>query len=269
MRRNYDYERITFTNQNFNFEFFYKQMENTISELSNELDLFKCNKILSSFIGNFFYGVVLEDYREKITDIKIKLNNEINSDKEIDKILKYSNQGINMAMEYTQKYFYYYNKIMSLFGLFLESLDQSLMPNTYKSKKKVRYSNNLYFFTTYSKVKMIISENLSSFNIKKFIVPINSIITFYYAYKSYITESSRQNIEKSINLLITFVSEKDFLNVLKKEHKTTNEINILSEINNRLYSILLHIYSEINEQHSLYDLNPKIEKNVYIDKTGM
>ena len=264
----YDYNRITFTNQNFNFEFFYKSMEKTMIDLTSEINLFKCNKILTAFIGNFFYGIADNDYGEKIEEQMIKLNDDIISDTDIQKIIKYDEHNIDVRLEYTKKYYFYFSRIISLFGLFIESLNQTLMPNTYSSGKKVRYSNNLHFFVSYSKIKETISENLAEFSLEKFIKPINSIIVFYHGYHNFITESVRQDIELILNKLIEFISDKEFLYQVTKQ-KTNKELIELNKVKNNLYKIILKVYSKINEEHSLYDLNPKIEKKIYIDKTGM
>lgn len=269
MQHNYDFERITFTNQNFNFEFFYKQMEKSIIELSTKTSLFHCNKVVTSFIGNFSYGITLDDNKQKIQETMIRLNDEIQNDYEIQKLLRYDNEGIDVTLEYTKLYYFYYNKIIKLFGLFLESLNESLMPNTYKSQKKVRFSNNLHFFVSYSNIKTCISENLSYFQIKQFIKPVNSIIVFYYAYKSFVTEEIRIKIEKAIDLLISGLSDNSFLKLLTKQQLSSKDLQELGTIKNDLYKIILKMYSLINEEHSIYDLNPKIERKVYIDKTGI
>lgn len=269
MESNFNYSKITFTNQNSNYEFFYKSMKETMINISNETNLFKCQKILSSFISNFLYGVVEEEYKERIENDLIKINNDIINDYEIQKIIKYDENKINVALEYTQKYYEYYTRLASLFGLFLEGLNQTLMPNTTASNKKVRYSNNNHFFITYPQVKQDISENLSSFRIDYFTRTVNGIIIFYYAYRSYVTKNERENIEFILNGLVEFVTDKDFLRLVGKEFKTTKDKEVLDILQMRLYKIIIKVYGLLNEEHSIYDLNPKIEKRVYIDKTGM
>lgn len=269
MDKNYDYERITFTNQNFNFEFFYKQMEKTIIELSTKPDLFNCLKVVTSFVSNFSYGVTMEDCAREIEETTIRLNNQIQNDSTLRKIIRYNNEGMDIRLEYTKLYYSYLKQILDLFSIFLEGLNQSLMPNTYKTQKRIRFSNNLHFFVSYSNIKTCISENLTNFEIKKFIKPVNSIIVFYYAYRSFVTEGSRDKLENTINALIDRLSDEDFLKLLAKSQYSSKDILILGTIKNDLYNLILRMYSIINKEHSIYNLNPKIENKVYIDKTGM
>lgn len=267
--REKDFQRISFASHNTNFEIFYQGMTDIMENLSGEQNLFSCLKIISTFICTYRYGVVNEDTGDEIDKMLVKLTDELLSDSEIQKMVKYDQQNIDIELQYTQKYYYYFHKMLKLFGFFLESLDQTLMPTTYQKGKKLRYSYNIPFYYCYSGVKKIISENLNTFTIEKFIKPINSIIIFFYAYRAFVTEDIRKEIEEIIKLIIVIISDNEFLKVVRKEIRGSKEQQELNEIKNKLYVIILKVYAKINEEHSRYDLNPKVIKKVYIDSTGI
>lgn len=264
-----DFERITFTSHNASFESFYNSMKDVLIELSTEKNLFTCNKILATFIGSYRYGVVNTDRGDEIDETLVKITDDLINDQEIQKMIKYDQQNIDIALQYTKRYYYYFERMVKLLGIFLESLNQTLMPNTYSGGKKLRYSYNIPFFNRYAEIKKVISENLTSFNIDKFIKPINSIIVFYYGYRSFVTTEAREDIERVIERIIGIVSEQGFLKVITKEQRSTREQQELNIIKNKMYSIILKIYSKMNEEHSIYDLNPQIVKKVYVDSTGI
>lgn len=264
-----DFERITFTSHNNNFEMFYKSMKDTLIELSTQQNLFTCNRVISTFIGTYRYAVVNEDYGEEIDRLSVEINDELINDDNLKRMIKYNEQDIDVRIEYNQRYYIYFHKMIKLFSLFIESLNQTLMPNTYSGGKKLRYSYNIPFFFCYSDIKKVISENMNTFTIEKFIKPINSIIVFYYGYKSFVTDKAREDIEKVISMMIVVLSDKDFLKLVRKEQRGTKDQEDLNKLKNEIYLIILKIYAKINAEHSVFDLNPQIVQKVYIDSTGI
>ena len=110
----------------------------------------------------------------------MQINSDLYADEELKKMIQYDTRNVDIGLKYTKKYYAYFHRITNLLGLFLEGLNESLMPNTTKSRTKLRYSNNQHFFACYSDVKKNISEILSGFRLEKFKIPVNSIIIFYY-----------------------------------------------------------------------------------------
>jgi len=242
-------------------------MKTTLLKLCEEQNLFSCNNIISSFIASYFYGVALIDDQEQLTEIQSNLTQTLLGDKDLKKLIKSMEYNIDFKQKYTTKYYEYYLAMMELFSRFLTSLNQTLMPGTNKSSVKVAYRNYHYFFICYSDIKKIISENLSKFTLEDFEKATNNIIIFYYGYRAYITQTARDDIEYTIKTYIAILTDKKFLKLLYKKEKTLKEHQYLHSIKHKMYVILLNLYSLMNQQHSLYNLNPKIRKKVYNDTT--
>jgi hypothetical protein len=267
--RGRDYSGITFTNQNFNFQFYYQSMQECLTKLSTQKNIYKANKVLNSFMTPFFYAVTNNELRVELEKRTRQLHSELTNDKEIKKLESLAEQDIDITKKYLEKYYFYFHKMLLLLGDFLSSLGESFMPNTYASSRKMRYANNQFFFICYAEVKKTMSENLSSFSVNNLITPLNSIMLFYYGYRLYTTEGVRIKVEKGIDLLIEFVSGKEFLDLATKSYKSSSDIIEINVLKDRMYQLVLDIYSKLNYEHSIFNLNPKIEVKVYIDKTGI
>jgi len=263
------YQEIYFTNSDVSFEFFYKNLGNILIELISELNLYTINKRIFSFIGNFVHAVDTDEKKDEIQVRWLEISKELESDEELKKLIKYDQQKIDITVPYLRKFYYYFIKQINLLSYFLASLDRTYMPTTDLSKSLFKWKNYLQFFNAYISFKQEVTDNLSSFSLLEFEKSFNSIILFYYAYNQYITLLTKSMIEKSLNDLLFFISNLDFLKLVKKEFKTSRDYEEIQNLKWRINHILLEIYNKINREHSIYNLIPKIQKKVYIDSTNI
>lgn len=263
------YKEIYFSNSDVSFEFFYNNLATVLKDLNSELNLYVINKKLFSFIGNFIHAIDTDERKEEIRKLWLDLYRDLENDEELKRLVKRDSQNIDIQVPYIQKYYGYFIRQIKLLSLFLSSLDRTYMPTTDLSKSLFRWKNYLQFFNSYIAIKQEVTNNLGSFSILRFQVAINSILVFYYAYSQYVTLETRDLLEKSLTRIISFVSELDFLKLVTKEYKTSMDLETLDKLKWPLNHILLQIYDKINNEHSIYNIIPKIQKKVYIDSTNM
>lgn len=262
-------EGIYFTNQNYNFDAFYNKVGEALSELQKETNLFKCHKIIYTFFSTYSYSIVDPLQRRKIQNELIELSQELYDDKELQKLINYDVNNIDIAIPYSKLFYTYYTKLMSIMASIFEGMDRTYFPGLDRDKSMFGYKNYNSFFTMYIDVKNTMHELLGSYSVDSLKTTLNGMIVFYYAFRQYITNSKRDSIEKQLHYLAECMQSKDLLTLLYKEYKTSDDLKELSLIRKRVYNILLNINAIINDEHSIYKLNPQVQKKVHIDSTGI
>lgn len=263
------YKEIYFSNSDVSFEFFYKNMANLMVDLISEQNIYKTNRKIFSFIGNFLYAVDTDDNRVRIQDNWLKIYKELENDKELKRLIKLDQQEIDITVPHIRKYYYYFVKQIKILSGFLASLDRTYMPTTDLSKSLFKWKNYLHFFNGYITFKQLVTDNLSSFSIIKYQQPINSILIFYYAFNQYVRNDTKVVIENSLSKLTDFIMDIEYIKLVNKEYKTTKDHELLTNIKWKINQFLLEIYNRINNEHSIYNIIPKIQKKVYVDATNI
>lgn len=263
------YKEIYFSNSDVSFEFFYKNMENLLIDLISEQNIYKTNRKVFSFIGNFLYAVDTDENRKKVQDDWLEICKELEYDEELKRLIKLDQQEIDIIVPYIRKYYYYFVKQIKLLSYFLASLDRTYMPTTDISKSLFKWQNYIHFFNSYITFKQLVTDNMSGFSIIKYQQPINSILIFYYAFNQYVTNDERVIMEKVLSLLIEFFMDKDYLKLINKDYKTSKDEKIIQDIKWKINRYLIEIYNRINNEHSIYNIIPKMQKKVYVDATNI
>lgn len=263
------YKEIYFSNSDVSFEFFYKNMTNLLVDLISEQNIYRANRKIFSFIGNFLYAVDTDDNREKVQENWLKIYKGIEHDEELKRLIKLDQQEIDITVPYIRKYYHYFIEQIKVLSYFLASLDRTYMPTTDLSKSLFKWKNYLQFFNGYITFKQLVTDNMSSFSIIKYQQPINSILIFYYAFNQYVTYETKVVIENSLSKLIDFIMDKDYIKLVNKEYKTSRDQELLSNIKWKINKFLLEIYNRINNEHSIYNIIPKVQKKVYVDATNI
>jgi len=263
------YKEIYFSNSDVSFDFFYKNMGEVLTGLIIDQNLYKSNKKIFSFIGNFLHAVNTDEKKQEIQKRLLSISRELENDNDIKRLIKYDQQNIDITVPYLKKYYFYFIKQIKLLSYFLSSLDRTYMPTTDLSKSLFKWKNYLQFFNCYISLKQTVTNNLASFSLLKFQEPLNSILIFYYGYNQYITLNTKLKIEKALEELINYISTDDILKLISKEYKTSGDNELIGSIKWKINLILLEIYNQINGDHSMYNIIPKIQKKVYIDSTSI
>jgi len=263
------YKEIYFSNSDVSFEFFYKNMANLLIDLISEQNIYKANKKIFSFIGNFLYAVDTDENRQKVQDDWLEIYKGLEHDTELKRLIKLDQQEIDITVPYIRRYYYYFVKQIKVLSYFLASLDRTYMPTTDLSKSLFKWKNYLHFFNSYITFKQLVTDNMTGFSIIKYQQPINSILIFYYAFNQYVTSETKVIIENTLSKLIDFIMDLDYIKLVNKEYKTNRDLESLENFKWKIHHILLEIYNRINNEHSIYNIIPKMQKKVYVDATNM
>jgi len=263
---------VQFANYTSSFNYFFQEYKNMcieVSEAKNIKDLFTR---VYSFMSEFSYGVPLESDKQKYDTQMIAVKEEMLKDKLLIRFLGLTQDRLTRSdeYEYLKRYYYYFNKIMSVLASFSETLTATLMPNLNVQKKLLRFYNSNMFFEKLSEYKRQMLQELSKFDINDFRVPLNMFITFYYAYKLFITEKDRILTEEVIQLSLDLLLSEDTLDLLKRFPKLYgDEMVDLYDCENLIHSCLMYCNSVINSSLSEFGILPKINHKKYIDTTGI
>ena len=207
--------------------------------------------------------------KQEIQSDWLKLLNDVNEDEELKKLIKYDQNNIDITIPYLRKYYFYFMKQIKIFSMFLESLDRTYMPSVDINKSLFKWRNYQEFFNSYIKIKQNVTNNLAQFKLTDFQKSLNSIIIFYYGYNQFVNDDHRKRIDKQINLIIDFLLDPELLKIVTKDYKSTRDIIELRNIRQDINIILLDIYNNINSQHSVYNIIPKIQPKIMIDHTNI
>lgn len=263
---------LTFSNYNYAFANFYESYKNQcliISEKTLLGDIKEIRQIISSFIYEYDYAIHDNNqrikYREDLNGIKRSMDN----DADVVKIIHKDPSIISNKVQYHRKYYYYLLKYLEVLGGFASELTSTFMPNTNIQRKLIRFSNNQAFFERFTQHKKIILESLSEFSIDNFRKSYNNLLTFYYAYNLFINKESKLTIENLFSLILSIYLSKDNLRILAipthSLSKSQRDLYFENEI--MLHNALLYCNSKMNQSFSSYDVLPKLQSKIYVDRT--
>ena len=269
MQQNKDI-RLTFTNYNYAFNNFYDNYKDTclkISEKTKINEILEIRRLVSTFIYEYDYSIDDPSKKKSYRDQLKEIRKVMSQDEEISRIMNKDFSIISNQIEYQNKYYYYFLMYLDLFGKFISELTETFMPNTNVQKKQLKFSNNQAFFEKFTQHKRIVMESLTDFKISEFSRCYNKMITFYYAYSLFINNSDRNTIDNLFSLLISFYLNRKNLNLLLISNPSPMQISRLQMNSQILNDGLLFINSIMNHSFSSYDVLPKIQKKVYVDRT--
>ena len=152
-------------------------------------------------------------------------------------------------------------------GTFVSELTSTYMPNTNLQRKLLRFTNNQMFFEKFTEHKENVIEALAAFDIRNFTEGYNKLITFYYAYSLFINDKDKETLVNMFSYALTYYLSKDTLLMLEKQEITSDQALRISKKEALLHRILLYSISLMNQSFSNYDVLPKLQNKVYIDKT--
>lgn len=261
---------LTFVNHNYTFGTFYnnyKQQCLAIAEKTHIQELDQIRKIISTFIYDNDWTIRDKAQRNYYRERLSKINLRFREDHEARKILTKDFQIVKHRLAHHYKYYEYFLAYLHLLGDFAKELTATFMPHTNIQKKLLKYSNNQYFFDKFMEHKKIVLDSLSSFNLFEFSKTYNNLITFYYAYSLYINNQDRLQIEQLFSLILSIFLNQSNLSLLDNDSLNPNQLTIARDTEALLHNGLLFVNSKMNSSFSDYDVLPKLQSKVYVDKT--
>jgi len=261
---------LTYANYNYAFTSFYEQYKNLcikISENAELKDINKARKMIATFIYENEYTI--EDmakrnvYRKQLMDIKNKADNDTELKSAFSKDLDYTTNKIH----YRRKYYEYFLEYLLILGNFVSELTATYMPNTNLQRKLLRFTNNQMFFEKFTQHKEKVIESLSDFSTRNFTDSYNKLVTFYFAYSLFINEEEKLILNKTFSCGLSYYLSNENLQLISKEEPSYEQSVRISKIETGLHRLLLFSLSLMNQSFSNYDVLPKLQNKVYIDKT--
>lgn len=261
---------LTYANYNYAFISFYNQYKNVclkVSENTKLHNLREIRKIIATFIYENEYTIADENKRKTYTKQLLELKIKSDQDQELISSLTKDLEYMTNIIQYKRKYYEYFLDYLLILGNFVAELTATYMPNTNLQRKLLRFTNNQMFFEKFTEHKEKVIESLSAFDIRNFTESYNKLVTFYFAYSLFINEKDKDTITKMFSYILTYYLSKDNLKLLAKTDININQAVKISKIESGLHRALLFCLSLMNQSFSNYDVLPKLQNKVYIDRT--
>lgn len=264
---------VNYSNLGYAFMKFQEQYRNLCQEIStgSRRHLLKSFKKADSFIFEYLSFVERKELRDIFTASLKKLEQDISNDDEYTSLCNNSQKNATQAISFNQKYYVYVIRILKIIGLFGDELSKTFMPNTSAREKLFKYSNNTSFFEQFTVYKSNTAEKISNFNIKEFKDGFAYFVGFYYAYYLFIDERSRFLCEKIFSNILNIFLSREVLNLIvkRKIDLSKDNLRILKDLDLKVHEGLNYIFFRCNYSYSLYNILPKVEKKLHIDRTSI
>lgn len=261
---------LTFANYNYAFTSFYDQYKNLcirISENTELKNLSTIRKAIATFIYENEYSISeiekRNDYRKRLQ----RLKNKAEIDEELSSIIKKDLEYTTNKIMYRQKYYEYFLEYLLILGEFVSELSATYMPNTNMQRKLLRFSNNQLFFEKFTQHKEQVIEKLADFSLSNFTQCYNILVTFYFAYSLFVNEDDKIILNDMFSYVLSYYLQRNTLKLISRTDPTTDQLRSKLKIESKLHKALLFCLSVMNQSFSNYDVLPKLQNKVYIDKT--
>ncbi len=266
---------ITVAHSNLNYAFmkFQEQYKNLCQNISTEKrrSLIRSFKKAGSFIFEYLSFVETRELRDEFNNSLSKLKEELFNDTDYLALCEIKQKTPTQAIAFNQKYYFYLVRILKLIGLFGDELSKTFMPNTTDRVNLFRYSNNNSFFEQFTTYKSHTADKISSFSMREFKEGFAYFLGFYFAYYLFIDEKSRFLCEKIFTNVLNIVLTREVLNLivkrsidLTKENKKT-----LRDLDFKLHGGLNNIFFRCNYSYSSYNILPRVEQKLLLDRTAI
>lgn len=264
------YIGLTFSNYNYAFSNFYEQYKDLCLQLSERVLLHQIGEIrslISTFVYEYDYTIqdkALQNlYRNKLAEINLLLQN----DEEAHFIMNKDKQVLQNRLNYHKTYYRYFILYLELLARFIFELTSTFIPNTNIQNKLLKFANNQPFFEKFSQHKQIIVKALGEFKISEFNQSFNKLLIFYHAYSLYINEDDRKKLESLFSLILSIYLNEDLFRILNAETLSNLQAQYLKKISHWIHTGMLVCNAKMNESFSTYDVLPRVQKKINIDKT--
>lgn len=264
---------VNHSNLNYGFGNFQTRYKNLCQNISNAevKELVNSIKKVNSFIFEHLYFVESKELRDIFTSRLEKLKNEVFEDSEYQTLCARKDKSSSNKITLNEKYYSYIVRLLKLVGLFGDELSKTFMPNISDRTKIIRYSNNNSFFEQFTLYKSITAEKLSEFSISKFKSSYTNFLGFYFAYYLFIDVKSRSLCEGIFSNVLNVYLNRTVSNlIMTRPNDLTSENRLeLKKLDYKLHEGLNHIFFRCNYSYSSYNILPKVEKKLLVDRTAI
>lgn len=235
------------------------------------------HKTLQSFkkANSFFFEYKTYVQNKQLNEYMVsyfdKLKNELLNDTEFVKLCNTYNKNINEGIRFNQKYYYYLIQILKIVGSFGDELSKTFMPNKTDREKQIKYWNNNAFFEQFTIYKSKVADELSDFDIRRFKKSFTFFLGFYYAYYLFVDEQSRKLCENIFSNVLNIVLNEDNLKLIVSDYNqlVQSKKDELKTLDLLIHNALNNVFARINYSYSEYNVMPRINKKINIDKTSI
>lgn len=264
---------VDFANPLFAFMSFQNQYRNLCQQISTQKmnNLHEAFKKANSFMFEYLAFVETTELRDIFINSLNKIKEDLFNDEEYDSLCKIKLDNTNKAIIFNQKYYEYLIRILVLIGKFGDELSKTFMPTKTDKEKLFIFKNNNSFFEQFTSYKSKTAEQLSNFSIRNFKESFAYYLGFYYAYYLFIDERSRFLCEKIFSNILNIVLSKEVLTLMikpKREFSTDNH-QTLKDLDLKIHEGLNYTFFRCNYSYSLYNILPRVEKKLHIDRTSI
>lgn len=264
---------VNFANLNYGFMKFQEQYKNLCQIISTDdrEHLIKSFKKAGSFIFEYLSFVERKELRDEFNNTLINIKETLFKDEEYLYLCNIKQKSHSQAITFNQKYYFYLVRILKLVGLFGDELSKTFMPNTSDREKLFRYSNNNSFFEQFTYYKSLTAEKISNFSIREFKEGFSYFLGFYFAYYLFIDEQSRFLCEKIFSNILNIVLTREILNLIVKRNIDLSNENksILRDLDFKIHEGIDNIFFRCNYSYSSYNILPRVEKKLLLDRTAI
>lgn len=261
---------LTFANYNYAFNSFYEQYKKLCIEISEKTelkDLVQIRKVIATFVYEHEYAIDELEKRSKfqnqLANLKALADNDSDLKSALTKDLDYTTNKI----QYRRKYYEYFLQYLLILGDFVSELTSTFMPNTNLQRKLLRFANNQVFFEKFTQHKEKVVESLADFDIRRFTDSYNKLVTFYFAFSLFINEHDKTILSRMFSYILSYYLSKDTLQLIAKDDPSIEQAVMISKLEAGLHKSLLFCLSIMNQSFSNYDVLPKLQNKVYVDRT--
>ena len=264
---------IGFANLNPIFMKFQEQHKNICQRIAENKrsEIVKSFKIVSSFYFEYRTYVISSELRIELDKYINKLKNELYEDDIYAKLCQTKKKSPSEKIEYNRLYYKYLIKILKMIGMLVDEFSKTIMPNKTDRSKLIGYSNNNAFFDQFTYYKSLTANILSNFKMNNFKECFSYLICFYFAYYLFIDEKSRHLCEDTFSKILSLYLSKEILKLVVFDYNKLGEESKkqFREMDFIIHDALNHIFYRCNYSYSEYNIMPKIQKRILIDRTAI
>jgi len=259
---------ISFANYNYAFVYFFQTTKQVCLSLAETENIITVHQIFHGFVSEFSYGIPKVSDRQKFADRLSELKIDMDKNDRLIFLIEKNSKTRTEQIEYLGIYYKYFREYITMLSSFLEMLTKTLMPSTNFETKLLKYFNNQMFLESFTEFKKRLMKELSLFTIDGFRVPVNVFATFYYAYRTFITQDRVIIIEKLINLVFNKLLHPEFLSILSHYPRVMPEEGMyVRKTTSQIYGVLMYCNSLMNDSFSKFGIVPKINEKEFLDTT--
>ncbi|MFX0132283.1 MAG: hypothetical protein ACFFDN_01425 [Candidatus Hodarchaeota archaeon] len=276
-------EEVTYAKHYLEFLHFYTKHRNLCDEISGLKKYTKIEngheKEISTTKQNFDSAIKRLDsfiidnshYMNKIDkqNIKNKINEIYSSFYGDTKYTQLASKEILSRDEeilFNKLYFKYILKCFYTIDTICEALQDSVMLNTNRIRKAIKYFNADGFYENLAKYRSEVCDMIANMKFKDTFISYKKVLGYHFTYRIMVEGQQREKIDVIINKLTRYIFGNEFLNLIY----SNNEEHLINDKRNELMFIkecISKIYVLTNESMSKKNILPKVDRNIKKDLT--